>query len=85
MKKGDKMESLAETMLKEHMKVTKAILKPKKLNVMYQIFVEGSLVNEVKSKQKMFKLRSKFESEGWNVKVIELHETIIGFLGKEIL
>ncbi len=50
----------------------------------YELYVEGQLVEQFNSYKKANKLRVKYENEGWNVKLVEFRETIIGDLGVEV-
>lgn len=50
----------------------------------YMIYVEGNLHDVTTSRSKALAMKSQFESEGWNVKIMEEKETILGPLMVEI-
>lgn len=50
----------------------------------YKIYVEGSSHDATLSLKKALKIRDKFESEGWNVKITKCQDTIFGTMEVEI-
>jgi hypothetical protein len=50
----------------------------------FEIYVEGSLVEVVRSSGQAERLRAKYEAEGWAVKVVKVQDTVFGPMGVEV-
>lgn len=50
----------------------------------YRIYVEGGHVDTVDTLRKANRLRTKYEREGWNVKIIKYVPTVVGLMGVEV-